>query len=77
MLTAAVLVVAACGAGGGASPTKTATLSVVTTTTVFADIVRNVGGRAPGRPSIIPPGVGPEDYEPRPDDAKTLALTPI
>jgi ABC-type Zn uptake system ZnuABC Zn-binding protein ZnuA len=47
-------------------------LKVVTTTTVFADIVQNVGGTRVGASSIIPPGVGPEDYEPRPDDAVKL-----
>jgi zinc/manganese transport system substrate-binding protein/manganese/iron transport system substrate-binding protein len=45
----------------------------VTTTTVFADIVRNVGGRRVAVTSIIPSGVGPEDYEPKPDDARKLA----
>jgi zinc/manganese transport system substrate-binding protein/manganese/iron transport system substrate-binding protein len=46
---------------------------VVTTTTVFADIVSAVGGTRADVHSIIPPGVGPEDYEPKPDDAKKLA----
>jgi zinc/manganese transport system substrate-binding protein/manganese/iron transport system substrate-binding protein len=46
---------------------------VVTTTTVFADIVRSVGGSRADVHSIIPPGVGPEDYEPKPDDARLLA----
>jgi ABC-type Zn uptake system ZnuABC Zn-binding protein ZnuA len=76
------LAVAACGTGGGsASPgagSATATpnpdaLKVVTTTTVFADIVQNIGGSRVAATSIIPPGVGPEDYEPKPDDAKKLA----
>ena len=51
----------------------TAALSVVATTTVFADIVRNVGGERVTVSSIIPAGVGPEDYEPKPNDAKKLA----
>ena len=72
LLSAAVLVVAACGAGAGTSSTRTTTLSVVATTTVFADIVRNVGGDRVTVTSIIPAGVGPEDYEPKPDDAKKL-----
>ena len=50
-----------------------ATLKVVATTTVFADIIRNVGGDRVAVTSIIPAGVGPEDYEPKPDDAKKLA----
>jgi ABC-type Zn uptake system ZnuABC Zn-binding protein ZnuA len=58
------------GATGVARP---AAIKVVTTTTVFADIVQNIGGPRVVATSIIPPGVGPEDYEPKPDDAKSLA----
>jgi ABC-type Zn uptake system ZnuABC Zn-binding protein ZnuA len=46
---------------------------VVATTTVFSDIVRNVGGDRVTVASIIPAGAGPEDYEPKPDDARRLA----
>ena len=66
-----VLVVAACGTGPSVS--DAAAVSVVATTTVFADIVRNVGGERVTVTSIIPAGVGPEDYEPKPNDAKKLA----
>jgi ABC-type Zn uptake system ZnuABC Zn-binding protein ZnuA len=48
-------------------------IRVITTTTVFADIVQNVGGDRVVAKSIVPPGVGPEDYEPKPNDAKLLA----
>ncbi len=48
-------------------------LKVVTTTTVFADIARSIGGDRVAVSSIIPAGVGPEDYEPKPDDAKLLS----
>ena len=48
-------------------------IPVVTTTTVFADIVRAVGGSRANVRSIIAPGVGPEDYEPKPADARALA----
>jgi ABC-type Zn uptake system ZnuABC Zn-binding protein ZnuA len=74
---------AACGSGGNPSATTSTgpatapssganALKVVSTTTVFADIVQNVGGSRVSASSIIPPGVGPEDYEPKPDDAKKL-----
>jgi ABC-type Zn uptake system ZnuABC Zn-binding protein ZnuA len=75
---AIALVVGACGSGGTPSGAPTGpsstpgALRVVTTTTVFADIVQNVGGSRVSATSIIPPGVGPEDYEPKPDDAKKL-----
>lgn len=59
------------GPAGGPTPGPDA-LKVVTTTTVFADIVQNVGGTRVAASSIIPPGVGPEDYEPKPDDARKL-----
>ena len=72
--------VAGCGQGPGrpspvgSGPTPgPGAIQVVTTTTVFADIVRSVGGSRADVHSIIPPGVGPEDYEPKPDDARLLA----
>jgi zinc/manganese transport system substrate-binding protein/manganese/iron transport system substrate-binding protein len=61
------------GAPGGAATPGPNAVKVVTTTTVFADIVQNIGGSRVAATSIIPPGVGPEDYEPKPDDAKKLA----
>ncbi len=66
--------VAACGASGAsdASSPPSASLRVVATTTVLADIVEGVGGDAVDVRSIIPAGVGPEDYEPKPDDARAL-----
>ena len=48
-------------------------IKVVTTTTVFADIVENIGGDRVTAGSIIPAGSGPEDYEPKPDDARRLS----
>ena len=73
LVVAAMLVVAGCGAGTGATPSGGVALRVVATTTVFADIVRNVGGQRVSVASIIPAGAGPEDYEPKPADAKKLA----
>ncbi|MEA2576873.1 MAG: zinc/manganese transport system substrate-binding protein [Chloroflexota bacterium] len=75
------LVFAACGPGAGSAgpvagsggPSSGTKLNVVTTTTVFADIVQNVGGSRVSVTSIIPPGVGPEDYEAKPEDARKLA----
>ncbi len=61
------------GSTAGSSPgTGAAPLDIVATTTVFADIIRNVAGDRATVVSIIPAGVGPEDYEPKPDDAKKL-----
>jgi zinc/manganese transport system substrate-binding protein/manganese/iron transport system substrate-binding protein len=58
--------------GGSGTSTAPNAIHVVTTTTVFADVVKAVGGDRTAVRSIIPPGVGPEDYEPKPDDAKSL-----
>jgi zinc/manganese transport system substrate-binding protein/manganese/iron transport system substrate-binding protein len=82
MLLASVVVVglvAGCSLGSdaprasGTSSADGAALKVVATTTVFADIVQNVGGSRVVTTSIVPAGVGPEDFEPRPDDARKLA----
>ena len=81
LLVALPLLLAACAPGGSAHPAGTGltvtpgagAVLVVTTTTVFADIVRAVGGSRADVRSIIPAGTGPEDYEPKPDDAKSLA----
>src|SRR6266540_1859763 len=72
----AILVLAGCGGSSGSAGPSAATggaLKVVATTTVFADIISNVGGDRVSVASIIPPGVGPEDYEAKPDDARKLA----
>jgi ABC-type Zn uptake system ZnuABC Zn-binding protein ZnuA len=74
------LLLGACGpgTGGSASPggdagaSPAGALEIVATTTVFADIVRNVGGDRVTVDSIIPAGAGPEDYEPKPADAQKL-----
>ncbi len=62
---------AACSAP--VTPAAAGGLKVVATTTVFADIVANVGGDRVAVDSIVPAGVGPEDYEPKPEDARKLA----
>jgi zinc/manganese transport system substrate-binding protein/manganese/iron transport system substrate-binding protein len=73
ILLMALFLLAACIGGGTDSPAAPGALRVVATTTVFADIIRNVGGGRVSVASIIPPGVGPEDYEAKPDDARKLA----
>jgi zinc/manganese transport system substrate-binding protein/manganese/iron transport system substrate-binding protein len=73
-LSLAAGLVAACqGPAATAASPGSGGLKVVATTTVFADIVRNIGGARVAVSSIIPAGVGPEDYEPKPDDAKLLS----
>ena len=68
----AMLALAGCGAATAPPSGPAAAIQIVTTTTVFADIVKAVGGDRVSVRSIIPAGVGPEDYEPKPDDARVL-----
>jgi manganese/iron transport system substrate-binding protein len=46
---------------------------VVASTTVLADMVKQVGGDRVAVRSIVPAGVDVEDYEPTPDDLQTLS----
>lgn len=81
IITLAALAASACGAERGSGPVPSPAgptpdrdaLPVVTTTTVLADIVRSIGGSRVAVRSIVPAGVGPEDYEPKPDDARAIA----
>lgn len=70
------LLAAACAAPVSSQGTET-TLRVVTTTTVFADVVKEVGSDHVTVDSIVPAGVGPEDYEPKPDDARRLSVADL
>ena len=73
LATAAFLFTACNGGSTHGSSGSSGALRIVATTTVFADIVRNVGGDRVTVDSIIPSGAGPEDYEPKPADARRLA----
>ena len=70
-------IAAGCGDGGSGNAasagSSTGAIEVVATTTVLADIVRNVAGDRATVSAIIPSGAGPEDYEPKPADARRLA----
>lgn len=46
---------------------------VLTTTTVFADLVRNVAGDRMRVESIVPAGAHVEEYEPRPADGRRVS----
>jgi ABC-type Zn uptake system ZnuABC Zn-binding protein ZnuA len=64
----ATLPFAACGTvGGGGNP------QVLATTTIIADMARQVAGDRLTVGSIVPAGVHVEAYEPRPDDAKRMS----
>jgi anchored repeat ABC transporter substrate-binding protein len=74
-LCAVLLATTACTsgrAGGGGDG-----LSVVTTTEILADLVRNVGGDRVRVDSLVPPGGDPHSYEPTPADAKKVAAADV
>ena len=68
-----VMLVAACG-GAGASPGGTdGTLRVVTTTTVFADLVEQVGGPDVTVHSLVPKGGEVHTFDPTPRGFEQVA----
>ena len=72
-LAAVVLtLVAACGGGGQSPSPDAATLSVVTTTTVFADLVKQVGGNRVAVHSLVPKGGEVHTFDPAPSDAAAV-----
>ena len=79
LLLASALVVAACGVSsggdqatdGGPSPAPDA-IRVVTTTTIFADLVRQVGGTAVNVQSLVPRGGEVHTFDPTPADVKQI-----
>ena len=67
LLMFAAVPLAACGlAGSGNAP-------VLTTTTILADMTKQLAGDRMTVGSIVPAGAHVEEYEPRPDDAKRMS----
>ncbi len=67
LLLLAAAPLAGCGAVGGANA------QVLTTTTILADMTKQVAGDRVTVGSIVPAGAHVEEYEPRPDDAKRMS----
>ena len=68
------LLVAACGgANQSGGPGGSSTVSVVTTSTVFADLIRNVGGDRVLVTSLVPAGADVHTYQATPDDLRAAA----
>jgi ABC-type Zn uptake system ZnuABC Zn-binding protein ZnuA len=67
LLLLMVAPLAACGLVGGGSP------QVLATTTILADMAKQVAGDRMTIGSIVPAGAHVEEYEPRPDDAKRMS----
>jgi ABC-type Zn uptake system ZnuABC Zn-binding protein ZnuA len=71
-LVAVTAIAAACTNGPGASGSA-GKLQVVTTTTVLADIVANVGGDLVSATSLVPKNADVHTFEPKPSDVRTVA----
>ena len=72
--TAAFAISAAISACGSAGPSPaSAGIAVVTSTTVFADMVSNVGGDLVSVSSLVPKNGDVHTFEPRPSDIQTVA----
>jgi ABC-type Zn uptake system ZnuABC Zn-binding protein ZnuA len=67
MLLFAAGPLAACGLVAGGNP------QILTTTTILADMAKQVAGDRMTIGSIVPAGAHVEEYEPRPDDAKRMS----
>jgi len=74
LIAAAALVVAGCGsAGEGSNGPAAQRVAVVATTTVFADLVAQVGGPRVDVASLVPKGGVVETFDPTPSDVRRLA----
>lgn len=65
------VLVAGCG-GASSQPSDDGKLRVVTTTTVFADLVRQVGGASVTVTSLVPKGGVVETFDPTPSDLRAV-----
>lgn len=77
---AVALALAACGGGGepsDASDAPDGTVRVVTTSTVFADLVRRTGGDRVSVTSLVPAGSDVHTYQAKPDDLRAVAAADL
>lgn len=80
LLLPLVLLLAACGTGAGtvpSGPASGAPIAVVTTSSVFADLVRNVGGSRVSVTSLVPRGADVHTYQPTPADLRAVAAAQL
>jgi ABC-type Zn uptake system ZnuABC Zn-binding protein ZnuA len=62
----------ACGPSGSASPDQSGRLAVVTTSTVFGDMIRKVGGEDVAVTSLVPAHADVHTFEPKPADLRAV-----
>ena len=73
LLIATVVAAAGCGDSDPQAGTGSGEAAVVATTTIAADLVRNVGGDRVHVDSLVPAGADPHGHEPRPSDAVAIS----
>ncbi len=71
------LVTAACGDAAGSAAPPPGTLRVVTTTTILADLVTQVGGSRVTVDSLVPMGGEVHTFDPTPSDVRRLAAADL
>lgn len=77
LLLLATALVAACGAGPAASGSTAGRLAVTTTTTVFADLVSQVGGDKVDVHSLVPKGGDVHTFDPTPTDVRGVSTASL
>lgn len=65
------------GCGRQEAAVSNGKLQVVTTMAILQDMITHVGGDLVEVRNILPPGAGPESYQPRPGDAAAIAAAQI
>ena len=66
------ILVAGCATGASPSQTSSGRLPVVTTSTVFADMIRNVGGDLVAVTSLVPASADVHTFAPKPADLRSV-----
>ena len=74
LLVIAVLVATACGSTGGGNDGR---VKVITTTTIFADMVREIGGDRVSVESLVPKGGEVHTFDPTPGDIRRITEAEI
>ncbi len=76
-ILAPLILLPACDSRSPQEPAAPPKLTVVTTMTVLADLIRQVGGDKVEVKSLVPPGGEVHTYQPTPGDIKTVAQARI
>lgn len=83
VLCCALIGLVACGGDSGAARPKPqvshadSPFQIVTTSPVFADLARSIGGENVNVVSLVPPGANPHTYQPTPDQADVVGKADI